>query len=488
MNSTITPHGSNDAAVPIDPALAPLVARLRDIGGPDDTRPEAAILDALDACAAEIAGKIGEHEHDKRAAEIALEVLRLQQTASIRPEAAGALRAAVAKRRRALGIPEPEAPTAPRRRFGLAAALEDRPPPKSVCRKLEWEIGRPPMLVGTPGAGKSFAVQAAALDLVIGRPLWGCPDFRVPGPQRVLHVDLDQGATKTLRRYKRLLRGRGVTAIDEPTARRELAALAEMDPRDLGSFDVDEGEGLVLGSLAPEELARWRAAWIAACRGSDVAFVDSLRRLAPFLDENDSRFSVVPDTMRTVSEAAQCVVVLLHHASNKARSERGQPKPTAGTRGSSAIDGAAGTQLVIEEDGDFRRVTQTRAGEAAKLPAFHLAFDDDEVVGPAGIRGIRVVYRTPEQASEPRKEAKAERLRQLADRCLDYIRRINLGSAKKSGYGPLRKQVVQAVEGNDKGLYAALDMLVREELVREEKDGRAERLWAADMPQKGSTK
>ena len=291
----------------------------------------------------------------------------------------------------------------------------------------------------------------------------------------VLHVDLDQGANKTLRRFKRLLRGHGVTASELGAARAQLAQRFEVDPRDMASFDVDEGEGLRLMSLDAAEMVRWRSAWIDAVRGYDCCFVDSLRRLAPFLDENDSRFSIVPDVLRDVSEAAQCVVVLLHHASNKAPAHRGAgPKPTAGTRGSSAIDGAAGSQLIIEPEGDLFRVTQTRAGEAKKLEPFFFAFEDDAQTGPGGVRGIRVVYQTAEQAKAPETAQKSAKLAEAAQKIALYVTRINVVER----YGPMRKQVVGEVDGcRDKDLWTALDMMIHDGRLRVVKDGRNERLW-----------
>jgi len=443
--------------------IAALFARLEEAIGRDAAPPADVIagveqaMTAIDAARAPAARSRRLGQAEARVKKLAAAVV-----AKGDPKAWAALRDAVRAWRGALGLPEPKPP---RRRFGLGDALADRPPPKSVCRKLEWEVGRPPMLVGAPGAGKTYAIQAAYLDLMLGQSLWGWPEARVPHPCRVLHVDLDQGAAKTLRRHRRLLRGLGVQLTADPPAddspesrkvrslaegdaRRQLGHLFGVDPHEIGTFHVDEGDGLALMSLQPEEIARWREAWIDAVRGFDVCFVDSLRRLAPFLDENDSRFSTVPDVLRVVSEAAQCVIVLLHHASNKVRQAPGArgAKEPAGTRGTSAIDGAAGSQLVIEEDGDARKVTQRRAGEAAKIPPFWLSFIDDAQPGAGGIRGLRVVHQTREeakagdkQAKAGDKQAKAETQRIFIERILAYVQKINRGTAKVSGYGPTRK-------------------------------------------------
>ena len=398
---------------------------------------------------------------------------------AVRTKGVGALeevRAAATAFRKAHGLP----PIAkPRRRFGLASTLEALPPPKTVCRRLEWEVGRPPMIIGPPGAAKTYAMQQAVLDLVLGRPLWGCSEFRPPGPCRVLHVDLDQGARKTLRRYQRLLRGLGLRARDEREAVSMLSSIAAKhggDPTVVGSFEVDEGEGLALESLETDEKARWRAAWAQAARGFDAVFIDSLRRLAPFLDENDSKFSFVPDAMRILSEQLDVVFILLHHASNKRNGKGGAPAPI-GTRGTSAIDGAAGTQLAIEKEKSARRVTQIRAGEAAELEAFYLEFQND-LPDADGVSGVRLCYRTAEQAQAEEREKKSTKLLLMSERALAFIRKTNL----QRRYGPTRTQVVANVDGNDKALFAALDALVQEGHVVETKDARrVVRLWAADV-------
>jgi len=464
-------------ADPVTSALADLEASLaRDAADPAD------LLTDLDARLRAVSAALGPKRKAKAIA--AADARMVAAREALRTKGIGALneaREAVIEYRKAHGLPPP---AKPRKRFGLAAALEDIPPPPSVCRKLEWEVGRPPMVIGPPGAGKTYAIQAAALDLIRGRPLWACPDFRVPGPCHVLHVDLDQGVPKTLRRYQRLLRGLGVTAKDLATA---LAQLAGEHSRagELGRLEVDSGEGLVLTSLQPEEVARWFAAWVEALRGFDVVFVDSLRRLAPFLDENDSRFSIVPDTMRAISERARCVIVLLHHASNKARGGApGQPKVTAGTRGTSAIDGAAGTQLMVEEDGDARRVTMIRAGEAAKVPPFYFAFNDVEHEG--GLRGLRIVYQTSEEARAPEKAEKAAKIRRIADRVWIHVREVNV----KKGIGvPGRRAICNDVDGRDASIYAAIQLLVDDGLLREteEKQGgkKVQRIWAVDPRKEG---
>lgn len=384
------------------------------------------------------------------------------------PNAVVAAREALAIYRKAYGVP---VPPKPRIRYGLEETLADHPLPKTICRRLEWDVGRPPMLIGAPGAAKTYATQQAVIDLVLGRGLWGCPEFRPPGPCRVLHVDFDQGKGMTLRRYKRLLRGAGVQAEDPTSAREELALIAERRVGELGSYQVDPGEGLKLSSL--DDLQRWKGAWLEAVTGFDAVFVDSLRRLAPFLDENDSKFSIVPDTLREVSEERNVVIVLIHHATNKSTSATKGAAP--GSRGSSAIDAASGTQLSIERQKQGRKVVQIRSGEAAELEPFFLAFEAHVESGvPTSAQGVRIVYKTIEQARGPEKESKAAALVRTKERVLGYIAETNA----KRGYGPLKTHVAQHVEGKAAAIYAALDELIAEGAVQERKDAKLMRLWA----------
>ena len=76
--------------------------------------------------------------------------------------------------------------------------------------------------------------------------------------------------------------------------------------------DLEVQQGEIFGFLGPNGAGKSTVTRVlctllspsggqASVAGFDVAFVDSLRRLAPFLDENDSRFSIVPDMMRPIT-------------------------------------------------------------------------------------------------------------------------------------------------------------------------------------------
>lgn len=484
-DSTMAPGGGKNAERAPDPIFDPYLACIDAALERDSSDPATVVAEveaALDGLNQALGPKRKAKRQEKAAA--ALEAARSAMRAR-KPDALRTMREALEVTRKAHGLPPKKTP---RRREGLASLLQYIPPPKSVCRALEWDVGRVPMLIGPPGAGKTFVIQQAELDMSMGRPLWGCEDFVVPGPLKVLHVDLDQGAAKTKRRAQRLLVGAGVKLTTETDVAEQLARIGGVDVRSLGRIDIDTGEGLELGLLQLDELARWRSVLVAAFRGYDLVVIDSLRRLAPLLDENDSRFSEVMKALLVVSEEANAVILVLHHATNKApggpaRPGASAPKAPPTSRGSSGIDAGAGTQLAIQKDKGLRKVTQIRAGDTAEAAPFFLAFENDEGPGPLGVRGVRLVWRSNEEAKAPEKDAKASKLRKTAAELLKYIREKNL----RKGYGPTRREVVEACEGRDATKYAALELLASEKQIRTEKAARLERIWAADVSTTGTT-
>lgn len=121
-----------ESAPKLDPKVARLLARLEAVGHPDvaDTRPEAEVLEERDAIAAELERLVGSHRAEDRAEDLASEVERL--TALVLDPARGdealpALRAAIAKRRRALG-------------------LEDAKRVASLAERLLARLNRPPLV------------------------------------------------------------------------------------------------------------------------------------------------------------------------------------------------------------------------------------------------------------------------------------------------------------------------------------------------------
>ncbi len=326
--------------------------------------------------------------------------------------------------------------TAPPReptRTGLAAMLAAPVPVTSwICEGLQWCPGRPPVIIGYPGAGKTLAVLSAAVSLMLGRPIFGSADFRPAHACRVLHVDFDQGKAPTQKRIRRLLAGMSVTEADIATARAEVENRRGEPCADLLEVETDPRLRLMADKVNAKAVATFEAAWCRAVEGFDVVIVDSLRKLAPLLEENDSRFGEVPEALRRVSERMGVTIILVHHAGRRG-TDRGKPLTEAG-RGSSAIDGAAGSQLVIEPDGNaLRRVTLTRESAEADRPPpepfclelVWLRQDDGRPVG------YRLEHRPAEQANPPESQRARSSASDPERKILDALRR-NPGEYKSA--------------------------------------------------------
>jgi hypothetical protein len=87
------------------------------------------------------------------------------------------------------------------------------PPIQWLCQDLQLCPGRPAAVVAEPNAGKTWSLQAMALAVATGRPIFG--KFAADqGP--VLHVSTDAGEYATRWRYQMLARGMGIDARELP--------------------------------------------------------------------------------------------------------------------------------------------------------------------------------------------------------------------------------------------------------------------------------
>src|SRR5262249_43393721 len=110
--------------------------------------------------------------------------------------------------------------------------LHDSTPIPWICERLELRPGRPNLLIGYPGAGKTLIGLSMALSLAVGRPIWNAVDFRPSRPCRVLWVDLDFGGEQIKERLRDLRKGLGITDEELAQAR---ALAAELRPRPVGT-------------------------------------------------------------------------------------------------------------------------------------------------------------------------------------------------------------------------------------------------------------
>jgi hypothetical protein len=224
---------------------------------------------------------------------------------------------------------------------------------KWIVLGMQLGAGRPSMLLGYGGSGKTIAAQSLALSVATGRPVWG--EFALSGGgRRVLHLDFDQGSHATRRRYQRLAIGLGI------------------DPSELGERLVVEAAPTVyLSSSGAVD------AYAQAAEGFDLVIIDALRGATPGIDENDSKIRECIDVARHLSERTGAAVLLLHHTGKKDLAEVNAR--TAG-RGSSAIFDGCGTVFAMAgEPREAVRLIHTKAAaeaEGALMEDFYLVIAD----------------------------------------------------------------------------------------------------------------
>ncbi|MDC3961796.1 bifunctional DNA primase/polymerase [Polyangium jinanense] len=309
------------------------------------------------------------------------------------------------------------------------------PPIKWICEKMQWAPGRPPLLAAYGASGKTMIMQDALVSLAAGRPLWDAVDFTVPGPLRVGHLDYDQGAWATRRRYQRLCAGKGI------------------DPRDIAYR-------LRVSSLARIPLTHAKAVDI-FCRaldGLDFVLIDALRGLIAGVDENDSRVRDEIDKLTLISEKTGAAIVLIHHQGKPRDNDNGDAR--LGLRGSSGIFDACGSVFTLQSKPDepARRLVHVKpAAESTGglIEPFYLQFED-VAIGNDPKGGVRVVYRSAEQ-DQKQKQKHDPKLERLMRKVLAFV---------KDHDGCSARTLVAGVEGSSEKVYGARDELRRREYLR----------------------
>jgi hypothetical protein len=276
-------------------------------------------------------------------------------------------------------------------------AERDIPEPAWLVRSLGWCPGAPHLVAGYGYSGKTTTLQAAAVAIATGRPLWG---YYASRRGRVLHLDFEQGARLTLEKYQRLIRAAGVS-LPPDTLRL----------RSLPSYRV----GIETAEMLRREID-----------GFDLVIIDSLRAAAPGIDENDSRIREPLDMLGEVSIATNATIVVVHHARKPSVTDSGASRYAI--RGSGAIYDACSSVLVMHGDkGQPPTVSHEKARELGQVvDDFCVAIRD--VAGPTGPRwGLEVATFGAEVARAAREAAKAQQAQQAEDRdarmLLDWLRR-----------------------------------------------------------------
>lgn len=277
--------------------------------------------------------------------------------------------------------------------YGAAIAAWDPPPVPWLCEALCLAPGAPGLITGYGGSGKTTFVQHLALCVAAGRPLLGEYAVRTGA---VTHIDYEQGADLTRRRYLQL----GLS--DLPAEAQARLRFRSFPQRRLGPD--------------PETFA----ALLRAARGQALLIVDSLVASGGTgEDENAAAAREQLDVLTQVSELTGAVVLVIHHS----KKDRSNGRTSA--RGSSAITDAVSVHMTYEKDDDLGATSPaTLSLQKVRhiLPAGALA--EPITVGQSGAGALSIV--------EPRdaETEQNERLEQVETELVNLLASGWRGGAK----------------------------------------------------------
>ncbi len=229
--------------------------------------------------------------------------------------------------------------------LGLLIRNEDYPaieePIDWMVRSLMLAPGRPALIAGAGGVGKTYVVQAIALALQNGQSALGGL-VQEGARRRVLHIDTDQGLRATRRRYRRLSVG---MALPIKPSLLSLSDMATLEPK-----------------FNPTDVAHWRSIF----KHFDLVIVDALSGLLAASDLDENKASDARSVMKAImdaSDAETCTVIIIAHTGKDVSDGKGGKVQQTDPRGSSAIKQAAGVVWSFTGEvarGEVRTATRTR--------------------------------------------------------------------------------------------------------------------------------
>jgi hypothetical protein len=292
------------------------------------------------------------------------------------------------------------------------------PAVNAVLSELDISVGAPVIVAGFGYSMKTLSCQSFVTALAAGCRVWDRFDVGTT-LRRVAHVDGEQGRRLTCERYQRLAHGMGI------------------DPADLG----DRVQLVVMPTVrldSPNALD----AWCKALDGFDVAFFDSLRALAPSIEENSSDIRQPLDMLGAVSEKTGCANLVIHHARKPQKDSPGGAKMAI--RGSGAIFDAASSVLIFGGDKGKPVLVQHEKARNTGLPHDDFQLSVEDVANAEGDPrwGLRVVA-----ADVPEAPTANERFAGIKARILEACRTEDLGSknAIARSVGGTKSTVLEAI-------------------------------------------
>lgn len=292
------------------------------------------------------------------------------------------------------------------------------PPLEYLVKHFGIAKGRPTLLAGYGGLGKTIIVQALALHMAGGvGHCWGLP---VKAGQ-IWHFDYEMTLDPLVRRYQRLAYGHGISL---PSCALQVCSMPEIYLSD------DEAED----------------ALVRAVEGSLMGIVDNLAAATATSQtgENESGIRRYLDRLSRVTARTGCQFLVLAHERKGAKAD-GDSSPLQRVRGSSAITDACGSVLsiTVAPDTGILTISQNKSSlrQSGGDVALRLEDVDDRVRmpddDPAGLRVVRVgeveVQAQTAAADAEREAARVAQDRKLVEeykpRVLDVMRQYQRDTA-----------------------------------------------------------
>lgn len=314
-------------------------------------------------------------------------------------------------------------------------------PVRWLSRSLSLAHGRPLLVSGYGGAGKTWAVYELLLAVAAGeRRAWGEVEIELSGA--VLACDYEMGLAALKWRLQRLAYGRGI------------------DLRSLGaSLQASCLPRLLLTDPRAEELL------LRACDGKSLVVVDNLAASSRGVDENSSEAAESLYRLNRIGERTGATIVVLAHESKDA-----ERTASRRIRGSSAIHAAVGGGVAFSSP--CKGVFKGEASKSSLGPEpepFFFSLSDCGPIDPATGKqcGIRLLPVSPEELArrleterEEREERTAQRGGGVPGAKLAILRALrSLGHAS-------RTDVLSQVSGNNAAKSQAWGDLVDEGAVK----------------------
>lgn len=241
--------------------------------------------------------------------------------------------------------------------YTMANVYQDRPPSVFLADGI-LELPSLNILYGAPGTLKSFILQDLAVCVAMGKPwlekaAWSESGRSIPTTQApILWVDFDNGAKRTLDRFKAL----GIhhkAPIDAPIKIYTMA-----------NPPLDATDPAHIATMATRAF------------GSKLIVIDNLGTISGGMEENSSGMIQVMYNLRWLAETTGAAVVIIHH-----QRKTGAIGMRAGDslRGHSSIEAALDLALKIEREQYSERVTiESTKTRGVEVEPFTACFTYDQ--------------------------------------------------------------------------------------------------------------